>query len=223
MWGHPVWEGLSRKDLYWLNFSNTRMSGNDWCTPSLSHLLCKLESDVSRAVVTVASSGSPVGGGSGHCAWGWWQDSFKGSPCIEKRDWLPLVCAVCGWALTLCQVVPAVQWVISCLLLQSARLRKTSGRLSQPFFPSWMRFPKGEKLRHCFLNFFRFWKHSSSGASLHLMEAVVCLNADQSIWHIPTNLWQQSSPHDSLARRGYPMKAERNTASGWSLSFSTSD
>lgn len=137
-----------------------------------------------QSVVTVASTGSAVGGGSGHHAWGWWLST--GSPCIEKRDWLPLS-RVCLWALTLCQVVPVVQWAISHLLLQlgwSARLVKTSGRLSQPFFPSWMRFPKGEKLDHCFLNFFRFQNHSSSGASLHLMEAVVCLNADKTFWHI---------------------------------------
>lgn len=201
------------------------MSGNDWYTSSLSDLLCRLGSHVARAVVTVASTGSPVGDESGHCAWGWWLSSCTGSPCIEEMDWFSLVCTVCVWALTLCQVVPVVHWAISHLLLHlcwPARLIKSSGWLSHPFFPSWMRFPKGEKLRHCFLNFFGFWKHSSSRASLHLMEAVVCLNADQSIWLIPTNLWQHSSPCDSLARKGYPMKAERNTASGWGPSFSTS-
>lgn len=215
MWAHPVWEGLSCKELYWLNFSDIWKTGNDWYTPSLSDLLRRLWSDVSRAVVTVASSGSPAGGGSGHCAWGWWLSSCTGSPCIEKRD-----CTVCAWALTLCQVVPVVQLDISHLLLQvcwSARLMKTSGRMSQPSFPSWMSFPKGEKLRHCFLKFFRFWKHSSLGISLHLMEAVVCLNADQSFLFMTAfiNLWQHSSPCDSLARKGYPMKAETNTASGW--------
>lgn len=221
MWAHPVWEGLSGKDFYWLNFSDTWKTGDDWCTPSLLDLLWRLGLGVSRALwqQSMASTGSPVGGGSGHCAWGWWLSSWPGSPCMEKRD-----CTLCAWALTLCQVVPVAQQAISHFLLQlcwSARLMKTSGRLSQPSFPSWMRFPKGEKLKHCFLIFVTFWKHSSSGASLNLMEAVVCLKADQRIWRVPTNLWQHSSPCDSLARKGYPMRAERNTASGWGPSFST--
>lgn len=118
--------------------------------------------------------------------WGWWLTKQLHRQSIHRQDGLAAysLYSLFVFGHWLGQVVPVVQQAISYLSLHlywSARLMKTSGRLPHPSFSAWMRFPEGENLRHHSLSFFRFWKHSSPGASLHSVAVILCLNADQSI------------------------------------------
>lgn len=91
---------LSEKELPAKIFTSSITSvvaewlGSVLCTPSLSDLFWRLGSELPRAVVTVVSTGSPGGGGSGHCTWGWAKQLHRQS--VHRQDGLvACICTVC--------------------------------------------------------------------------------------------------------------------------------